>query len=77
MLFGEFHLFHGQDINAVSIYEKDHPNVTFVIGELGSFDTDLPVLSSSPFVTWPIPSIARAKGTCWAHWILVTFSLLR
>jgi hypothetical protein len=63
MLFGTFHLFHGQEINAVSIYEKDYPNLTFVIDELGFFDTDLPSLSSSPLATWPIPSIARAKGT--------------
>jgi len=63
MLFGTFHLFHGQEINAVSIYEKDYPNLTFVIDELGFFDTDLPALSNSPFVTWPIPSIAWAKGT--------------
>ncbi len=63
MLFGTFHLFHGQEINAVSIYEKDYPNLTFVIDELGFFETDLPALPSSRFVTWPIPSIARAKGT--------------
>jgi hypothetical protein len=63
MLFGTFHLFHGQEINAVSIYEKHYPNLTFVISELGSFDTDLPTLSNSPFVNWPIPSIARIKGT--------------
>lgn len=63
MLFGTFHLFHGQEINAASIYEKEYPNVSFVVGELGFFDTDSPSLSSSPFATWPIPSIARAKGT--------------
>lgn len=63
MLFGIFHLFHGQGINAVSIYEKDYPNLTFVISDLGFFDTALPALPNSPFVNWPIPSIARAKGT--------------
>ncbi|MBZ5523991.1 MAG: hypothetical protein LAP21_17275 [Acidobacteriia bacterium] len=63
MLFGEFHLMHGQEKSAVSIYERDYPNRTFVIAELGSFDTDLPALSSSPFATWPFPSIARARGT--------------
>jgi hypothetical protein len=62
MLFGTFHLLHGQE-NAVSIYEKDFPNLTFVISDLGIFDTDLPTLSSSPFASWPIPSVARAKGT--------------
>lgn len=63
MLFGAFHLMHGADGSAVSIYEKDYPNLTFVISDLGFFDTELPALSSSPFVTWPIPSLARAKDT--------------
>ena len=66
MLFGIFHLMHGGGVgagNAVTIYEKDYPNVTFVISDLGSFDTNLPALSSSSFATWPAPSLARAKGT--------------
>jgi hypothetical protein len=63
MLFGTFHLMHGTGASAVSLYEKDYPNLTFVISELGTFDTDLPTLSSSPLATWPIPSLARAKGT--------------
>jgi hypothetical protein len=63
MLFGTFHLFHSVGGSAVSIYEKDYPNVTFVITELGFFDTDLPLLSDSKFVNWPIPALARAKGT--------------
>lgn len=63
MLFGTFHLFHGVGNSAVSIYEKDYPNITFVISDLGLFDTDLPALTNSPFATWPVPSLARAKGT--------------
>jgi hypothetical protein len=63
MLFGTYHLMHGQEKSAVSIYEKDYPNLTFVIDGLGTFDTDLPTLSSSPFVTWPIPALTRNKGT--------------
>jgi hypothetical protein len=63
MLFGVFHLFHGVGGSAVSIYEKDHPNLTFVISELGVFDTDLPTLSSSRLATWPIPCLALAKDT--------------
>ena len=63
MLFGTFHLFHGQESNAVSVYEKDYPNLTFVVSELGIFDTGSPALSSGPFATWPVPSIALAKGT--------------
>jgi hypothetical protein len=63
MLFGTFHLMHGTGGSAVSLYEKDYPNLTFVISELGIFDTDLPSLSSSRLATWPIPSLALAKGT--------------
>jgi hypothetical protein len=62
MLFGTFHLMHGTD-SAASVYEKDYPNLTFVISELGVFDTDLPTLSSSRLASWPIPSLALAKGT--------------
>jgi hypothetical protein len=63
MLFGDLHLMHATEKSAVSLYEKDYPNVTFAISELGSFDTDVPTLSDSPFATWPFPSIAKTKGT--------------
>jgi hypothetical protein len=65
MLYGTFHLLHMNQVrsSAVSIYKKDHPNLTFVISDLGMFDTDLPALASSRLATWPIPSLARAKGT--------------
>jgi hypothetical protein len=68
MLFGTFHLLHGHgegegDREAVSIYERDYPNLTFVISDLGTFETDLVDLSSSRFGTWPVPSLARTKGT--------------
>ena len=59
--FGTFHLFHGAR-SAVSTYEKDYPNVTFVISNLGIFGADAPALSSSPFAAWPVPSLARVKG---------------
>jgi hypothetical protein len=49
--------------SAVSIFEKDYPNLTFVISDLGFFDTDMPAPPGSPFATWPVPSLARAKGT--------------
>lgn len=62
MLFGTMHLMHTTG-SAVSRYEKDYPNLTFVISEFGVFDTDLPRLSSSRLATWPIPSLALAKGT--------------
>ena len=61
MLFGTFHTMHSTQGSAVSLYEKDYPNLTFVISELGIFDTDLPSLHDSKFVNWPIPSLAR-KG---------------
>ncbi len=66
MLFGTFHLMHLSGIgpgSAVSLYEKDYPNLTFVISDLGTFDTHLPALSSSPFAAWPVPALTRAKGT--------------
>lgn len=63
MLFGTFHLMHGTGGSAVSLYEKDYPNLTLVISDLGYFGTDLPSLSTGPFASWPIPALARAKGT--------------
>ncbi len=63
MRFGTFHCMHGVGGSAVSIYEKDYPNLAFVISDLGIFDTDLPTLCSGPFATWPIPSVARVRGT--------------
>ena len=62
MLFGTFHLMHGAR-STVGLIEKDYPNAMFIVSDLGTFDTDLPSLSDSKFVNWPIPSIARAKGT--------------
>jgi hypothetical protein len=66
ILFGIFHLMHGGGAgpgNAVTIYEKDYPGLTFVIGDLGTFNADQSGLSRSPFATWPIPSLALTKGT--------------
>jgi hypothetical protein len=62
MLFGTFHLMHGAR-NAVDLIEKEYSNVTFIVSDLGTFDTDLPSLSDSKFANWPNPSLARAKGT--------------
>ncbi len=62
MLFGTFHLMHRAP-DAVELIEREYPNVTFIVGDLGTFDTDLPLLFDSKFVNWPIPSIARARGT--------------
>ena len=62
MLFGTLHILHNTG-GAVSRYEEDYPNLTLVISELGIFDTDLPSLHDSKFVNWPMPALARAKGT--------------
>jgi len=57
MLFGTYHLMHGVGHrSAVSIYEEDYPNVTFVIDGFGIFDT-------SDFAKWPMPALARIRNT--------------
>lgn len=77
VLFGTDHLFHDLGaFSAVSIYERDYPNVTFVISDLGIFDTRLPTLSNSPFKTWPVPSLAWARGTWLGSLELTRFALL-
>ena len=65
MLFGTFHLMHdsGPPGSAISIYEKDYPNRTFVISNLAFFDLKPSTPSSNRFVDWPVPSLAVAKGT--------------
>ena len=55
MLFGTFHLMHEIDDTAVSTYEKDYPNLTFVISDLGVYDTNRPVAAISPLAMCPIP----------------------
>jgi hypothetical protein len=61
MLFGTFHLFHMSEVraSAVSRYEKDYPNVTFVISELTGSDAKV----WAAFTNWPTPALAQAKGT--------------
>jgi hypothetical protein len=71
MLFGTFHLVHGIDVSAVSAYEKDYPNRTFVLSDLSVYDTNRPAASVSPFALWPNPSIALTKGT-WLGALLLT-----
>lgn len=63
MLFGTFHLMHGPADDAVASYEKDYPNVTFVITDLTFFRADLKGLPRNPFHAWPVPSLVLAKGT--------------
>lgn len=61
MLFGTYHLLHMTEVraSAVSMYEKDYPNVTFVISELTGSDEEV----WAAFANWPSPSLAQAKGT--------------
>ena len=64
MLFGTFHLMHGTDDESdVSTYEKDYPRLTFVISDLGIYDTNRRDGSISPFALWPNPSLVLTKGT--------------
>lgn len=61
MLMGTFHVFHLH--GAPAGFQKDYPNSTFVIAELGEFGTKLSSLSQNPFAAWPDPSVAIVKGT--------------
>jgi len=61
MLMGTYHLLHGA--GATAFYERTHPGATFVISELGMFGTSPADVSNSPFAAWPIPAVARIKGT--------------
>jgi hypothetical protein len=62
MLFGTFHLFHGVQ-NAVSTYEKNYPNVTFIITEVGYFSAISAASSANSFIGWQFPSLAKIKNT--------------
>ncbi len=62
MLFGTFHLFHGVR-NAVSTYEKNYPNVTFIITDVGHFSAVSAASSENPFIGWQPPSLAKIKNT--------------
>jgi hypothetical protein len=53
MLFGTFHLMHRVGDSAVSIYEKDYPNVTFVISDLLMFDAEF-----APWIQQSIRNLA-------------------
>ena len=63
MLFGNHHIFHGGPISSVSRYEKDYPNLTLVINDIGPFYKNPPGQSGNPFATWPVPALVLAKGT--------------
>lgn len=78
MLFGEFHILHGINVSsgeAVTVYEKDYPNVTFVIDDL-SENFNLPESLEKRLAGWPVPSLALAKGTWLGAMKLGQFDLL-
>ncbi len=68
MLFGTAHLFHGNQRSAVATYERDYPNVTYVISEHHGFGFGSPLAKDndaleSRLAAWPVPSLANVKGT--------------
>ena len=68
MLYGTGHLFHGIAGNAMGLFEKSHPGVVFVIYTHASFGCDVPSSKENDEIeariaTWPVPSIARIRGT--------------
>lgn len=68
MLFGVFHLFHGMHGSAVERYEKDYPNVTYIISEHGGFGRGVPSAAKyndeleKRMASWPVPSLVNLKG---------------
>jgi hypothetical protein len=72
MLFGTFHLFHGVR-NAVSTYEKDYPNVTFIIEEVWYFSANASS-HQNPFAKWEPQSLAKIKNTWIANVGLDSFA---
>ena len=69
MLFGTFHLFHGMERSAVAAYEKDYPNVTYIIADYDGFGRGVPSAAKyndeleERLAAWPVASLADLKGT--------------
>ncbi len=69
MLFGTFHLFHGMQRSAVATYEKDYPNVTYIIADYDGFGRGVPSAAKyndaleERIASWPVPSLVDLKGT--------------
>jgi hypothetical protein len=63
------HLLHGTPRSAVAIYEKDYPNVTYVIHEHWGFCIlKLPACKyddelEKRMASWPVPSLVTIKGS--------------
>ena len=58
---GTLHLLHGA--GATGMIEAKHPNSIFVISELGIFGENSTDRSDALFPSWPIPALARFKGS--------------
>jgi hypothetical protein len=69
MLFGTFHLFHGMEGTAVATYEKDYPNVTYIIHDHQGFGRGVPSAEKyndeleKRMASWLVPSLLTIKGT--------------
>jgi hypothetical protein len=83
MLYGAAHLFHGVKQMAVGRYEDKYPGVTFVIAPyVGAADISrcgLPAFVDGTaldtrLASWPVPSLARTKGTWLADFAKAQFS---
>jgi hypothetical protein len=61
MLMGTLHLLHGA--GATGMIETKHPNSIFVVSELGIFGDNSTDRSDALFASWPIPALARVKGS--------------
>ena len=62
LLFGIRHLVHGEVDNAVQLYEKDYPGVTYVVAYHRRFERDNDRLEAR-MASWPVPSLVPFHGT--------------
>lgn len=62
MLYGWRHLVHGAGGNAVSMYERDYPGVTYVVVYHRRFERDNDRLEAR-MASWPAPSLVPFRGT--------------
>jgi hypothetical protein len=62
MLFGLRHLMHGHVENAVTMYEKRYPGVTYVVAYHRRFERDNDRLEAR-MASWPVPSLVSFEGS--------------
>ena len=68
---GTFRLLHGA--GATGMIEAKSPSLVFVISELGIFGESSRDASKALFASWPIPAIARIKGSTLGRFDLKAF----